>query len=114
MQDIVTEPEYLDVTVPAGASFTHAVKPGHTAFAYVFEGKGYFDAAARSVRLRQMFGAGWLDCRPALPFGPETLVLYEREGDDVAIATPKQPRAVPARLRAGPSASRWPGTARSS
>ncbi|NOR39058.1 MAG: pirin family protein [Candidatus Thorarchaeota archaeon] len=43
VSEIVTDPEYLDVIVPLGAEFTHSVKRGHTVFAYVFEGKGYFD-----------------------------------------------------------------------
>ena len=39
---IAAKPTYLDVCIPAGASFTHAVPRGHTAFAYIFEGKGTF------------------------------------------------------------------------
>jgi redox-sensitive bicupin YhaK (pirin superfamily) len=42
VRDIVTDPEYLDVTVPAGAAFTHPVRAGHNAFAYVIEGNGMF------------------------------------------------------------------------
>ncbi len=41
--EIVTDPEYMDVTIPAGKEFTHSVKKGHTVFAFVFEGNGYFD-----------------------------------------------------------------------
>ncbi|MBY8996922.1 MAG: pirin family protein [Candidatus Thorarchaeota archaeon] len=40
---IVTDPEYMDVIVPPGKEFTHSVKKGHTVFAFVFEGNGYFD-----------------------------------------------------------------------
>jgi quercetin 2,3-dioxygenase len=43
VSEIVTDPEYMDIIVPAGKEFTHAVKEGHTIFAYVFEGNGYFD-----------------------------------------------------------------------
>jgi redox-sensitive bicupin YhaK (pirin superfamily) len=43
VSEIVTDPEYMDVTLPAGKEFTHSVKKGHTVFAYVFEGEGYFD-----------------------------------------------------------------------
>ena len=43
VRGVVTEPEYLDVTVPAGAGFAHQVPPGHTVFAYVIEGDGLFD-----------------------------------------------------------------------
>jgi len=43
VSEIVTDPEYMDIIVPAGKTFTHSVKKGHTVFAYVFEGNGYFD-----------------------------------------------------------------------
>ena len=42
VRDIVIDPEYLDVTVPANTEFVHPTKPGHTVFAYILEGKGYF------------------------------------------------------------------------
>jgi len=43
VSEIVTDPEYMDVIVPAGKEFTHAVKKKHTVFAYIFQGAGYFD-----------------------------------------------------------------------
>jgi redox-sensitive bicupin YhaK (pirin superfamily) len=43
VRDVVSGPEYLDVSVPAGATFSHPTKRGHTVFAYVFEGAGHFD-----------------------------------------------------------------------
>jgi redox-sensitive bicupin YhaK (pirin superfamily) len=49
VRDVVTRPEYLDVTLPAGASFTHPTPLGHTVFAYVFEGKGQFDDNPRNI-----------------------------------------------------------------
>jgi hypothetical protein len=48
VKDIVTDPEYLDVTVPPNAEFVHAVKSSHTVFAYVFEGEGFFEAGRKS------------------------------------------------------------------
>jgi len=33
-----TDATYLDVHLPAGATFTHPVKNGYNAFAYVYEG----------------------------------------------------------------------------
>jgi redox-sensitive bicupin YhaK (pirin superfamily) len=39
---IAVNPTYLDVCIPAGGSFTYAVPLGHTAFAYVFQGKAAF------------------------------------------------------------------------
>jgi quercetin 2,3-dioxygenase len=40
--EIYVDPEYLDVSIPAGCSFEQPVKRGHTSFAYVFEGEGIF------------------------------------------------------------------------
>ncbi|MCC6545429.1 MAG: pirin family protein, partial [Nitrospirae bacterium] len=42
VQDIVIDPEYFDITVNAGSKYTHQTKRGHTVFAYVIEGTGYF------------------------------------------------------------------------
>jgi redox-sensitive bicupin YhaK (pirin superfamily) len=44
VRDIVIEPQYLDITVPAGADFQYAVEPDHTVFVYVFSGDGFFGA----------------------------------------------------------------------
>ena len=40
--EIYAEPEYLDVSLPAGAQFVQPVPRGHSALAYVFEGEGRF------------------------------------------------------------------------
>jgi redox-sensitive bicupin YhaK (pirin superfamily) len=40
--EIYADPSYLDVSIPASGSFSHPVEKGHTAFAYVFEGRGIF------------------------------------------------------------------------
>ena len=37
VRDIVTDPEYLDVAVPGGVTFTHPVRRGQNALAYVIE-----------------------------------------------------------------------------
>lgn len=42
VQDVVIDPEYLDVTLEPDSVFTHPTKPGHTVFAYVFDGQGSF------------------------------------------------------------------------
>ena len=42
VQDVVIEPEYLDVSLPAGARYEHPTVPGHSVFAYVFEGEVAF------------------------------------------------------------------------
>ncbi len=44
VSDIVADPAYLDVSIPAEGVFSHPVAQGHTVFAYVFEGRGRFGA----------------------------------------------------------------------
>ncbi len=49
VRDIVSDPEYLDVTLPAGVRFVHDVEPDHTAFVYVIDGGGGFDAEGTAL-----------------------------------------------------------------
>jgi hypothetical protein len=44
--EIYAEPEYLDVSLPAGVHFVQPVPRGHAAFAYVFEGEGAVGVSA--------------------------------------------------------------------
>jgi redox-sensitive bicupin YhaK (pirin superfamily) len=72
VQDIVTDPQYLDVTVPRDSDFIHTVKRGHTAFAYIFEGSGRFDdPKVKSV-------------------ARENLILFSN-GDQVVVRTEQEP-----------------------
>lgn len=43
VKEIIIDPEYLDVAVPPRTRFNHQTKKGHTVFAYIIQGKGYFD-----------------------------------------------------------------------
>ncbi len=84
VRDIVTDPEYLDVTVPARAPFARRVPRGHTVFAYVVSGAGYFDPE-RDAFAHDAAGAGWYDMDRKCLCGAETLVLYG-DGDEVSVA----------------------------
>ncbi len=62
VQDIVVEPEYLDVQIAPHSVFEHPVKPGHTVFAYVLGGRGRFDADSGEVVDSEslvLFRDGW-------------------------------------------------------
>jgi quercetin 2,3-dioxygenase len=43
VRDIVADPEFLDITLGPDTFFTHPVKSGYTALAYVIGGEGTFD-----------------------------------------------------------------------
>ena len=46
---VVTEPIFLDASLPEGASFTHALPAGHNAFIYVYDGALDIGADAASI-----------------------------------------------------------------
>jgi redox-sensitive bicupin YhaK (pirin superfamily) len=88
VRDIVTDPEFLEVSLPAGKSFAHAVKEGHTVFAYVIEGEGDFDPG-RDPLARQAAEGPVETTRPSA-HGEGTLVLYG-PGHGLSVTTDKKP-----------------------
>jgi len=72
VQDIVTNPEYLDVSLPAQATFTREFPKDHKVFAFVFEGEGKFDD------------------KNASKVGEETLLVFG-EGDGIEASTQQKP-----------------------
>jgi quercetin 2,3-dioxygenase len=72
VQDIVVDPEYLDVTVPVETEFIHPTKPGHTVFAYVIAGSASFTEEKNSLLTNT------------------SLVLFE-DGNQVTISTKDEP-----------------------
>jgi redox-sensitive bicupin YhaK (pirin superfamily) len=90
VKDIVTDPEYIDVSIPAGATFTHPIRSGHTVFTYVIEGNAYFDEE-RNPFAHEVIGSNYFDFKRDCRFGSETLVLYEQDGDEVLIKAEDSP-----------------------
>jgi hypothetical protein len=89
VRDVVIDPEYLDITVPAQTTFVHRVKMGHTVFAYVIEGEGYFDPE-RDAYAHEVVGKNYFDLNRQCTCGAENLILYE-DGDEVVITAEKSP-----------------------
>ncbi|NPE32011.1 pirin family protein, partial [Methanococcoides sp. SA1] len=85
VQDIVTDPEYLDVTIPANTVFTHSTKTGYTVFAYVMKGNGYFDANEAS-NASELEGAKYSDLEDSSSIGPENLIMFN-DGDRISVTT---------------------------
>ena len=75
--EIVAEPTYLDVTIPRDGSFSHNIKRGHAAFAYVFEGQGSFGANGEEAGQQNIIS------RPGL-------VVFG-DGDYIDVSTTDQP-----------------------
>ena len=73
VQGIVTDPEYLDVTIPPHTRYDHATVPGHTVFAYVIAGEAFF-----------------ADHDGATSATDGSAVLFD-DGDSAAIFTAEQP-----------------------
>ena len=90
IQDVTTDPEYLDVSLPAGKTFTHVVKLGYTVFAYVVEGEGYFDPG-RNAFGREAVGENYFDMKPSCVCKEGDIALYETAGDTVLVTADKTP-----------------------
>jgi len=84
VKDIVIDPEYLDVSLAAKSIFTHKIKSGHTALAYIFEGEGHFDKGDDSFDY-EVAGINYFDLKRDCLIKPESLILYG-DGDEVSIA----------------------------
>jgi redox-sensitive bicupin YhaK (pirin superfamily) len=83
VRDIVTDPEYLDVTLPPRAEFTRRVRQGYTAFAYVIEGAGYFEPDGDPYG-HMVEGRNYFDIERESAIGHESLVIFD-DGDELAV-----------------------------
>jgi redox-sensitive bicupin YhaK (pirin superfamily) len=88
VQDIVTDPEYLDLTVPAKTEFIHPTKSGHTVFAYVIEGKARF-CQEKNPYTYEVEGINDFDIQKNPFITNETVVLFD-EGEQIIVFTEDQ------------------------
>jgi redox-sensitive bicupin YhaK (pirin superfamily) len=89
VKDIMIEPEYLDIAVQPKSSFKHRVKTGHTVFAYVIEGAGYFDEV-RDPYAYEIEGANYFDLNRDCLINNESLVIFN-DGNEVSVSTGDKP-----------------------
>jgi redox-sensitive bicupin YhaK (pirin superfamily) len=85
VQDIIIDPEYLDVTIPAKTDFTHRVPKGYTVFAYVIEGKGCFEPE-RDPYGYEVEGRNYFDLERECLLGPENLIIF-KDGEELSISS---------------------------
>ena len=83
VREIVTDPVYLDVSVPAGETYLHPESDRRTVFAYVIEGEGSFDDRREPYSFG-VEGAAYSDLGGEATIGPGNVVLY-RGGGTVGI-----------------------------
>lgn len=89
VRDIVIDPEYLDITLPAGAELVHPLAAGRAALAYVLNGRGVF-CREKDAFAYEAEGAGWWDTERSPYLGPETLVHFT-DGDQVVVTAEAEP-----------------------
>jgi redox-sensitive bicupin YhaK (pirin superfamily) len=89
VKDIITAPEYLDVTLPPHSEFTHATAEGHTVFAYIIDGKGLF-CKEKNPFSYEVDGENYFDFKQDPFIGNRTLVLFD-DGESVSVSTEKEP-----------------------
>jgi redox-sensitive bicupin YhaK (pirin superfamily) len=89
VRDVVTRPEYLDVTVPAGRTFIHTTPRGHTVFAYVIGGEAAFNHQDDPYSY-QAEGDMYFDEERNRLIGDRHLVLFG-EGEAVVVSAGEEP-----------------------
>ncbi|UCD65389.1 MAG: pirin family protein [Deltaproteobacteria bacterium] len=85
VQDIMIDPEYLDVTIPAHTVYKHPTKTGHTVFAYVIAGQGYFCKEKKPFTF-ETEGENYFDMETDPVANNGTLILFE-DGNNVYMET---------------------------
>ncbi|HTY51781.1 MAG TPA: pirin family protein [Methanomicrobiales archaeon] len=83
IREIVTDPAYLDVSLPPGGAFARDEGQGRTVFAYVFEGSGFFDDR-RDAYSFGVEGARYFDLGGEAAVGTGSVVLYG-DGETIGI-----------------------------
>ena len=85
VEDIFIDPSYLDIQISAGQVFKHSTPLGHTVFAYVIEGQGYFCQEKKPFTY-EVAGSNYFDMKQEPYLDNETLVLFT-DGDQVVVST---------------------------
>lgn len=85
VRDIITDPEYLDVTLPPESEFIHHTKRGHTVFAYVIDGKGCFCNEKKPFSY-EIEGTNYFDTQANPLISNRSLVLFG-DGDQLMVST---------------------------
>ena len=89
VRDVVVDPEYFDVTIPAGSDFAHDTPRGHTVFAYVIQGKGIF-CGEKNAFAYETRGVNYFDMKNEPYVADGTAVLFS-DGDRITVSAQSEP-----------------------
>lgn len=89
VENIVIDPQYLDITVPAQARFVFPTVPGYTVFAYVIDGKGAFCEEADPFAYTRE-GSNYFDMQHERWLPNRTLISFA-DGEQVQVSTMDDP-----------------------
>jgi hypothetical protein len=88
VRDVVTDPEYIDVTVPEGSEFSYPTKRGYTVFVYVIGGRGFFCRQSDPFSY-EVEGRNYLDMQRE-PFAEDGTLVLCGDGDRMMCYTEEQ------------------------
>lgn len=88
-ENIVINPQFLDITVPPNTRFVFPTAPGHTVFAYVFKGKGVFCEESDPFAYPRE-GSNYFDMQHERWLGNRNLIHYE-DGEQIVVVTQDEP-----------------------
>jgi redox-sensitive bicupin YhaK (pirin superfamily) len=89
VQDVVTDPTYLDISIPPETELVHATIPGHTVIAYVIEGKGWF-CQQKDPFSYEVEGRNYFDLERDPFVTNEELILFD-DGEQIVASTTDEP-----------------------
>ncbi len=89
VRDIITDPEYLDISVPENSAFSHDTPREHLVCAYVIEGRGYF-CGEKKAFTHEVEGINYFDLEQP-PFMENRMLVLFGDGDRVTVTTEDRP-----------------------
>ena len=89
VENIVIDPQYLDMTVPAQTRFTFPTPAGHTVFAYIIDGKASF-CDEQDPFAHEREGSNYFDMQHERWLGDRSLVVFE-DGEQILVNTQDYP-----------------------
>ena len=89
VENIVIDPQYLDITVPAHTRFNLPTSPGYTVFTYIIHGKGIFGEETDPFAYRRE-GSNYFDMGRERWLGNRNLILFD-DGEAIQVTTEAEP-----------------------